>query len=85
MATTKKTTEEAKVKQETPKIVYGVVTAVRLNVRYEPSLDAGIATVVEMNDELMIDRDKSNSQWYAVTTESRKHGYVMRKFVKIKR
>lgn len=85
MATTKKTTEEAKVKQETPKIVYGVVTAVRLNVRHEPSLDAGIATVVEMDDELMIDREKSNAQWYAVTTKNRKRGYAMKKFVKIKR
>jgi uncharacterized protein YgiM (DUF1202 family) len=77
-------TVEAK-KEETPKVVYGTVTAVRLNVRRAPSLDAAVAAIVNMDDELKIDRDKSDKEWYAVTTEKRVRGFVMRKFVKIKR
>ena len=71
--------------EETPKVVYGVVTAVRLNVRRAPSLDAAVAAIVNADDELKIDRDKSDKEWYAVTTEKRVRGFVMKKFVKVKR
>lgn len=72
-------------KEKVPKIVYGIVTAPRLNVRRGPSIDSAVATVVKLGEELKIDRDKSNKEWYSVMTENRVYGYVMKEFVKIKR
>ena len=79
--------KEVLVKKEpaAPKIIYGNVTAVRLNIRRNPSLDSDVIAVVALNDELKIERDKSDKEWYAVTTEKRVRGYAMKKFIKIKR
>ena len=91
MATAKKPAEpqvEEKVvekKSSAPKIIYGNVTATRLNIRRNPSLEADVITVLMEGDEVKIDRDKSDKDWYAVTTEKRQQGYAMKKFVKIKR
>ena len=79
--------KEVPVKKEppVPKVIYGTVTAARLNIRQNPSIDAKILTVAVMNDELKIERDNSDKEWYAVTTEKRVRGFAMKKFIKIKR
>ena len=67
---------------ELPAAVTGVVTnCVKLNVRVKPSIDADVACVLDAKATVTIDVDKSNSEWFKVTTDTGVDGYCMKKYV----
>lgn len=69
-----------------PKPVEGVVVGcVKLNVRTYPSINSDIICVINVNDVVTIDRDKSNKDWFKVRTASGEDGFCMCKFVNVKR
>ena len=64
--------------------VAGVVgKCTRLNVRSEPSLTAMVLAVIDRSDEVAVDTDFSNSEWYKVQTANGTNGFCMKKFIKV--
>ena len=53
----------------------------KLNVRNRPN--GKIVTVIESGTELIVDEEKSNTEWVNVALESGVEGFCMRKFVNI--
>ncbi len=71
--------------EDTAQNVIGVVTdCMKLNIREKPSKDSKVVTVVPCLDELEIDMDDSNDDWYAVCTAIGIEGFCMKKFVAIR-
>lgn len=65
-----------------PKIVKGTVAGCsKLNVRAKPSTDADIVCVLDVESEITINVDKSNTEWFCICTAAGVKGYCMRKFV----
>lgn len=60
-----------------------VTDCLKLNVRKEPSLEAGILCEVPLNAKLAIIPETSNEEWYNVVTETGVSGFCMAKYVKI--
>ena len=68
-----------------PKTINGVVTnCAKLNIRKEPSTHAEILGVVDADSEMKINMDKSNDEWFYVSTAVGIDGYCMRNFVNAK-
>ena len=68
-----------------PKTINGTVAnCVKLNVRKAPSTHAEILGVVDVDSEMKIDMDKSNDEWFYVSTAVGIDGYCMRNFVNAK-
>ena len=66
--------------------MYGRVNCERLNIRSKPQRDkdnSNVLCVVDIDAKLLIDEEKSNVIWYAVTTETGIDGYCMKKFVTV--
>lgn len=61
-----------------------VTDCIKLNIRKEPSLEAGILCEVPVNAKLAIDVDHSTEEWFSVVTESGVNGFCMAKYVNIK-
>lgn len=73
-----KTTTEA----ESAAVAKGIVAnCAKLNVRSKPITSADVVTVLNVGDEISIDVDKSNKEWYKIRTADGVKGYCMRKFV----
>ena len=65
-----------------PKDVEGtVVGCTKLNVRAYPSTNSNVVCVINANDVVSIDPDKSNKDWFKVLTSNGSVGFCMRKFV----
>lgn len=65
-------------------LITGVVSkCTRLNVRSEPSLKAMVLAVINHSDEVGIDTDFSDSEWYKVQTANGTDGFCMKKFIKV--
>lgn len=84
--------EPAEIKMESPKIetpkstkpASGVVfDCTKLNVRFDPSIDADILAVLNANSEVEIDLAKSTKEWFRIITAAGIDGYCMRKFIKV--
>lgn len=85
---------EETVAEETPevveavKVVLGVVAnCSRLNIRkkaVKTNKPEDVVCIVNAGAKLTIDEDKSNKNWYKVTTEDGKEGFCMKEFVTIK-
>ena len=74
-------TENEKSNEE---VKIGVVTNCnKLNVREEPSLEAGIICEVDSQTELMIDERESTDEFYKVFTASGLEGFCMKKFISV--
>lgn len=68
-----------------PNTINGTVAnCVKLNVRKAPSTHAEILGVVDVDSEMKIDMDKSNDEWFYVSTAVGIDGYCMRDFVNAK-
>lgn len=68
-----------------PKTINGVVAnCTKLNIRKDPSVHAEILGVVNVDSEMKIDMDKSNDNWFYVSTAVGIDGYCMRDFVNAK-
>ena len=68
-----------------PKTINGVVAnCTKLNIRKDPSIQAEILGVVNVDSEMKIDMDKSNDKWFYVSTAVGIDGYCMRDFVNAK-
>lgn len=66
------------------RFITGVVSkCTRLNVRSEPSLNAMVLAVINRSDEVAIDADSSDSEWYKVRTANGTNGFCMKKFIKV--
>lgn len=57
----------------------------QLNVRTEPSLDAGLATdrPLKRDTEVMVYPDESTEDFYSICTESGVTGFCLKKFITI--
>ena len=60
-----------------------VTDCLKLNVRKEPSLEAGILCEVPLNAKLAIIPETSNEEWYNVVTETGVSGFCMAKYVNV--
>ena len=60
-----------------------VTDCLKLNIRKEPSLEAGILCEVPVNTKLLIAPDTSTEEWLSVVTESGVNGFCMAKYVNI--
>lgn len=68
-----------------PEIIKGTVAnCMKLNVRVKPRADADVLCVLDVNSELEIDMEKSNSDWFHINTAAGVDGYCMRRFVNAK-
>ena len=68
-----------------PKTIDGVVAnCTKLNIRKDPSINAEILGVVDVDSEMKIDMNKSNDKWFHVITAVGIDGYCMRDFVTAK-
>lgn len=74
--------------KEVPKTVTGTVAnCTKLNVRTKPSLTADVVTVITAGENVTINVDKSNREWFCVTVDNGTtgyNGYCMKKFVTAK-
>ncbi len=65
-------------------LITGIVSkCTRLNVRSEPSLKAMVLAVINRSDEVGIDTDFSDPEWYKVRTVNGTDGFCMKKFIKV--
>ena len=68
-----------------PKPITGTVTGcAKLNVRKEPNKEAEIVSEINEGSEVVIDKNKSTTDFYAVCTAAGVEGYCMKKFIKVK-
>lgn len=56
----------------------------KLNVRKAPSTDAGIVCTIARDTNVVIDRSKSNDEWYFVCTETGVEGFCMTKYISVR-
>lgn len=66
-----------------PETIGVVIDCGRLNVRVKPSSNADIICTVQVGSQLMIDPEKSTTDWLSVCTAAGTEGFCMAKFVKI--
>lgn len=77
------TMREEVIREDEPK--YGtVVNCLKLNIRTEPSLEAGIVSEVDVLTELLIEPDKSTDEWLKVCHAGGAEGFCMAKFIALK-
>lgn len=62
-----------------------VVNCLFLNIHEKAFADSKVITEVKVLDELKIDIEKSDDDWYAVCTVAGVEGFCMKKFVAIKK
>jgi SH3-like domain-containing protein len=58
-----------------------VANCAKLNVRSKPSVKGNVITVLNVDDEVSIDVNKSTNEWFKINTVDGVKGYCMRKFV----
>lgn len=65
--------------------VIGVVTdCAKLRVREKPNTDAEVLAEIKEGSEVMIDKNTSTEDFFAVCTEAGVEGYCMKKFIQTK-
>lgn len=69
-------------KQE--KILGAVVNCAKLRIREHPNINAIVAAEIEKGSEVIIDENKSTSDFYAVITENGLEGYCMKDYIQVK-
>lgn len=72
---------ESETNQQMPICV--VVNCHKLNIRPFPSTDNTPVCVVSEGDPLVLNKEKSTDDWYAVYTEAGVEGFCMKQYVKI--
>ena len=70
--------------EEIEPVVYGYVTdCLKLNIRTKPMVGADVVCIVDVDDEMLIDMEKSTDDWYCVTTNVGAEGFCMKKYVTV--
>jgi uncharacterized protein YgiM (DUF1202 family) len=55
----------------------------RLNIRKESNINAKVVQVVDANNQLAINLEKSTDEWFHVCTEIGTEGFCMKKYVTV--
>lgn len=58
-----------------------VANCAKLNVRSNPSTNGDVVAVLNADDKISIDVDKSTEEWFKIRTADGVKGYCMKKFV----
>ena len=69
---------------ETPKLLYGINNCTKLNVRTEPTKEAGVVCVLDPTSEFEIEELESDSEWVKVFLKDSEVGFCMKKYVAIR-
>ena len=70
--------------EEKPAMTIGVVANChKLNIRPFPSTDNTPVGVVSEGDPVVLNKEKSTDDWYAVYTEAGVEGFCMKQYVKV--
>lgn len=67
----------------TTSVAAEVANCSRLNVRSAPSIDSSVIEILASGDKVVINLTFMDDDFYAVLTPSGKHGYLMKKYLKI--
>lgn len=68
-----------------PKTAVGEVTGCeKLNVRKEPSTDSDVLCIINKSEEVKVDLESTESDFYKVLTVSGVEGYCMAKYLNLK-
>lgn len=76
--------KEENIKEEVKRTVKGkVIDCTRLNVRKRPNKDSEVNCVIDADSIVEINENKSNDEWYRVTTDNGVYGYCMKKYISL--
>ena len=75
----------SKKKKEAPKEIFGLVfNCGRLNVRVAPTKTARVLCVLNKDDKVEIDMERSKELFYSIKMKDGRTGYCMKKYLKIR-
>lgn len=76
--------KEENIKEEVKRTVKGkVIDCTRLNVRKRPNKDSEVTCIIDVDSIVEINENKSNDEWYRVTTDNGVYGYCMKKYISL--
>lgn len=76
--------KEENIKEEVKRTVKGkVIDCTRLNVRRRPNKDSEVNCVIDVDSIVEINENKSNDEWYRVTTDNGVYGYCMKQYISL--
>ena len=76
--------KEENIKEEVKRTVKGkVIDCIRLNVRRRPNKDSEVNCVIDVDSIVEINENKSNDEWYRVTTDNGVYGYCMKQYISL--
>lgn len=76
--------KEENIKEEVKRTVKGkVIDCTRLNVRRRPNKDSEVNCIIDVDSIVEINENKSNDEWYRVTTDNGVYGYCMKQYISL--
>lgn len=76
--------KEENIKEEVKRTVKGkVIDCTRLNVRRRPNKDSEVNCIIDVDSIVEINENKSNDEWYRVTTDNGIYGYCMKQYISL--
>lgn len=76
--------KEENIKEEVKRTVKGkVIDCTRLNVRRRPNKDSEVNCIIDVDSIVEINENKSNDEWYRVTTNNGVYGYCMKQYISL--
>lgn len=76
--------KEENIKEEVKRTVKGkVIDCTRLNIRRRPNKDSEVNCIIDVDSIVEINENKSNDEWYRVTTDDEVYGYCMKKYISL--
>lgn len=72
------------INEEVKKTIKGkVIDCTRLNVRRKPNKDSEVNCIIDVDSVVEINENKSNDEWYRVTTDNGVYGYCMKRYISL--
>ena len=76
--------KEENIREEVKKTIKGkVIDCTRLNVRRRPNMDSEVNCIIDVDSIVEINENKSNDEWYRVTTDNGVYGYCMKQYISL--
>ena len=76
--------KEENIKEEVKRTIKGkVIDCTRLNVRRRPNKDSEVNCIIDVDSIVEINENKSNDEWYRVTTDNGVYGYCMKQYISL--
>lgn len=76
--------KEENIKEEIKRTVKGkVIDCTRLNVRRRSNMDSEVNCIIDVDSIVEINENKSNDEWYRVTTDNGVYGYCMKQYISL--